>query len=338
MTTKSKPKVFVVMPVFNRLKFTKKCLSSLAKQNYKNIETIIIDDGSTDGTRQFIKKEYPGIKIISGNGSWWWTKSMHEGVNLALKSAKKDDFVLEMNNDCHFEKGYVSRLIRTAKNYPNSVIGSTCVLSSNPSKVVEIGIRIDWPTGLVYAVAQSISDKLGYYKNMEIVDNIDALPGKGTLIPIPVFRKIGNFDYKRLPHYIADYEFAIRAKNAGFNLIVDTKAIVKHYWDATGLSSKDNKLTSYKRAWELLFARKSMNNIVDWVRFINLCCPKKYLLRNYYFAFLKVCKAILRLRPFNLLIYPLRALVILYHGLQYPKLFIYRSYLKIIQFPKYHLK
>ena len=329
------PKVFVVMPVFNRLKFTKKCLSSLINQNYKNIEIIVIDDGSTDGTSEFIKKNYPKVKIITGNGNWWWTRSMYEGVLLAMQSAKSSDFILEMNNDCYFDKNYITQLLKTAKKYSKSIIGSTCVLSDNPQKVVEIGIRIDWPTGLVYAVAKSISDKLSYYKNMEVIANIDALPGKGTLIPISVFKKVGNFNYKQLPHYIADYEFTIRAKNSGFNLIVDTKAIVKHYWNATGISSKDNNNKSYKQAWSLLLGRKSMNNIVDWVVFVLLCCPRKYLIRNLYFSLFKILKAIFSIWPFYYLKPIIKLILKIYH---YTKLALYRTYLNVVQFPKYHLK
>ncbi len=331
------PTVYVVLPVFNRLKFTKKCLSSLSSQKYKKIKVIVIDDGSTDNTSRYIQKKYPHFEVIKGDGNWWWTKSMHEGVTRAMQTAKPYDYILEMNNDCFFERNYISQLIKTAKKYPKSIIGSTCVLANRPSKIVEIGVRIDWPTGLVYAVATSVSDDIKYYKNMEVVEDIDALPGKGTLVPIQVFKKAGNFDYKRLPHYIADYEFTIRAKRHGYNLIVDTKAIVKHFWKATGLSSRNNKLTTLKTAWSLLFGRKSMNNIVDWFIFVTLCCPKEYLMRNYYFSLFKIAKAILRVRPFNLLKYPIRFLVICYHSLAYPKLAIYRIYLKIKQFPEYHL-
>lgn len=330
-----KPKIFVVIPIFNRLEYTKKCLSSIFSQTYRNFSVIVVDDGSSDGTSKYLKDNYPKVKIIKGDGNWWWTKSMFMGIKYALKSAKVTDYILEMNNDLFFDKNYFQNLINTSKKHKKTLIGSLCVRAQKPSEVVEAGIRIDWPTGLVYGVSPTISNKLSYYKNMEVIDNLDALPGKGTLVPVEVFKNKVNFKYKLLPHYIADYEFAINAKQNGFNLIVSTKAKALHYWEATGISGKANESKqSYLRAFNLLFGRKSMNNIIDWVRFITIACPKKYKLRNYYFAFCKIVKAIFSLFPFYYLLPILTTFVRIYHILS---LNLYRFGLKIVQFPEYHL-
>ncbi len=334
-----KNKIFIVLPVFNRLKFTKKCLSAIFKQTYKNFTVVLIDDGSSDNTSEYVKNKFPKVVIIKGNGNWWWTKSMAMGVKYSLKKAKATDYILEMNNDLYFGKNYLSQLIHTAHNYPNSIIGSICVRAQKQKEVVEAGIRIDWPTGHVYGVAQTISKQLNYYKNMDVVKDLDALPGKGTLIPVTVFKKVGNFNYKKLPHYIADYEFTNRAKKKGFELIVDTKAIANHYWEATGFSfKKTSKSLNYSEAVKLLFGRKSMNNIIDWLNFIILACPKKYILRNYYFSFLKIIKALLYTKYFQFLLPVTKMLTIIYHSFNYPKLALYRLSLKIKQFPEYHLK
>jgi GT2 family glycosyltransferase len=328
-------KVYAVLPVFNRLAYTKKCLASFAKQKYKNFEVIIIDDGSTDGTNKFISKKYPLRKIIRGNGNWWWTKSIYEGVKKARKTAKLNDYILLMNNDCFFGPNYISQLVRTAKRFPNSIIGSLAVRVEKPSEVVEAGVRIDWPTGLVYGVAQTVSKKLSYYKNIRVVENLDALPGKGTLIPLKVFKKIRNFDYKRFPHYIADYEFTNRAKRAGFILIVDTKSIVQHLWDATGDKFDQNQPIGLSRAYNLLFGKKSMSNIIDWIRFIKSVCPEEYKNRNYYFSLLKLLKALFSIPPF----YQTKPIFryVYFNSLQiyhYIRLFQYRYTLKIIQLPQ----
>lgn len=331
---KNSPRVFAIIPVFNRLNFTKKCLASFTAQNYRNLEVIIINDGSTDGTAEYLKKYYPEVHVIQGDGNWWWTKSMAEGVKYCLGKCKADDYILEMNNDCYFRPDYISQLIKTGKKYPQAIIGSLCVRAQEPTKVVEAGIRIDWPTGLVYGVAQTVSQKLSYYSKMKFIDKLDALPGKGTLIPLKVIKKIGNFNYRRFPHYIADYEFANRAKRAGYDLIVDPKALVKHYWEATGWKSVSSEHVNYRKAFKLLFGRKSMSNIVDWLHFINSACPQEYKTRNYYYTFLKIIKSIFSITPFYQIKPYVRlmyfALLNIYWSF---RLFIYRTYLKIIQFP-----
>lgn len=329
-------KLFVVIPLFNRLNFTKSCLSSIFSQSYKNYEVIAVDDGSTDGTAKYIKSKFPKVHIIHGNGNWWWTKCMYQGTQYALKKAKRNDFILQMNNDLFFGKEYFTELIKASKKHQNALIGSMCVRAAKPSEVVEAGVRIDWPTGLVYGVAQTISNKLIYYKNMDVIDKIDALPGKGTLVPVKVFKKGVHFKHKEFPHYIADYEFAINAKNNGFDLLVCTKAIAKHYWEATGISSKDNsEKRSYKKAIDLLLGRRSMNNIIDWIKFIHTSCPPEHKARNYYYSLLKIIRAIFTVFPFYYLLPIFPFLAKCYHT---ARLISYRAYLKLVQFPKYHFK
>jgi len=332
-------KIFVLLPVFNRLEYTKKCLASFYRQRHTNFQIILVDSDSTDGTREYVRSHFPEVIIIHGTNEWWWTRAMQEGLQLALKLAKTGDYVLEMNNDCVFEPGYLNQLLKTSQKYRKSIVGSMCVSIDDPSYVVEAGIRIHWPTGLVWGVAPAISTQKEYFQKMEVVDKLDALPGKGTLIPIKVFLDLGGYAVKELPHYIADYELTNRAKRAGYTLLVDTRAIVGHWWKATGISSSEWNRKSYKSAWNLLFGRKSMNNIVDWVNFITLACPPEYRKQNYFQAFLRVFNGAFSVFPLYY-IKPwlpsmLRVISKIY---QATSLFIYRVKLKISQFPEYHLK
>ncbi len=330
--------VFIIIPIFNRVGFTKRCLCGLANQTYKNIEIIVVDSGSTDGSVEFIQKKYPNVKIIQGNNQWWWTKAMYEGVSYVLGKAKNTDYVLEMNNDCFPGFRYIEQLIKTAKAYPGSIIGSLCVRSQNPNFVVEAGVRIDWTIGLVYGVAQTISNKRSFYNRLKVVDQLDALPGKGTLIPIVVFKKIGNFDVRHLPHYIADYEFTNRAKRLGFRLLVDTHAVLKHFWEATGISASERETRrSYGEAFRLMFSRRSMNNIIDWLNFLFLACPKDHLWRNLYITGWKIAYAVFSVFPLYY-IKPIFGPIILFIARAYhaTDLLLYRVGLYVTQFWQYH--
>lgn len=275
-----KNKVFVIIPVHNRLEVTKKCLRSLGRQAYKPFEVILVDDGSTDGTSSFFAKRYPQWKTIKGTGNWWWTKSMHEGVKGALKTTKKGDFILAMNNDCFFKRNYLSNIVKTSANNKRAIVGSLILDAEKPTKVFDAGVRINWKNSLIYGVANMISDNIKFYSKRTIINKIDTLPGKGTLIPVEVFNKVGNFNYKRLPHYIGDYEFFCRAKKAGFKLIVSTKARLYNFVKRTGSSHISKSTAGYREVIHLMFGRKSKLNIIDHVNFLLLCCPPKYLPAN----------------------------------------------------------
>ena len=61
--------IYIVIPVFNRKQFTKDCLDSLRKQTDKRFKVVVVDDGSTDGTSDMLKEEYPEVHILYGDGN-----------------------------------------------------------------------------------------------------------------------------------------------------------------------------------------------------------------------------------------------------------------------------
>ncbi|MCJ7805520.1 glycosyltransferase family 2 protein [Patescibacteria group bacterium] len=290
-------KIFVVIPVHNRLEYSKKCLTSFKNQTYKNFEVIVVDDGSGDGTSNYIKKRYPQYTVIKGPGDWWWAKSMATGIEYALKNADKNDFILSMNNDCYFNKEYLREILKKSISNNYAIVGSIILDSQNPTRVIEAGIKINWRHALIYGIADNISNDIRFYTDRVDLKEIDTLPGKGTLFPVRVVKKVGNFNYKRLPHYIADYEFFCRAKKHGFKLVVSSRARLYNFAKKTGTSHVKKHTGSYKEVLNVLFGRKSKLNIMDHTNFLLLACPHKYLLRN----FMEVSK---KIRGYALMLFP----------------------------------
>lgn len=293
-----KPTVYIICGVHNGLNYTKDLLFSVKKQSYPYIKIIIINDGSTDGTRAYLKKNYPEIILLEGDGNLWWTGALYIGVRKALTIARKNDFILTINNDCILSVNLVSNLVATSKVYQRAIVGSLIIDKNNKTQIADAGVRIDWLRGKYISLPPKNTADLP--KNKTVQDNIDTLSTKGTLYPIEVFRKIGNFDNKHLPHYISDYEFACRAKRNGFRLLLSFNARVYNDITRTGFGEKLQEKITLKEFWELLFSRKSRLNIVDQFWFMTLCCPKQYLLVNYFAIVLKIIFLLSYVPPFYL--------------------------------------
>lgn len=273
---------------------TKELLICLNKQSYSAKQIIIVDDGSTDGTFEYIKKKYPTVTILKGNGRLWWTGAIHWGVEEALKKAKDGDFILTINNDCTMDPNYLDTLVKVSQDVGRSIVGSLIIDKKNKNNIYDAGTRIDWSKGKFILLGPKLLKDLD--KGVLFEDNIDTMSTKGTLYPIEVFQKIGNFDKKNLLHYLSDYEFACRAKKGGFNLILSFQARVYNDICPTGLGDSIPNYLSLRQVFSLLFSRRSKVNILDHYHFVRLCCPPRYRLRNYIICLLKLLSYLRRLK------------------------------------------
>lgn len=285
----NKPIVHILTAVHNDWQKTEQFLKCVKKQNYKNINTWVVDDGSADLTSEKIKKNFKFVKIIKGDGNLWWTGSLYKGVSKILKIANDDDLILTINNDCKFDKNYLSNLVDCLVKNGNSVVGS-CVLDENTKKIWDAGVYIKWNPLNFYSIFKKDQN------------NFDTLSSKGTLFPISLVKKIGNFDKHNFPHYLSDYDYFYTARKSGYNLFVSYEAKVLNNTKRTGNEGKIEKQISYLELYNLLFDRKSKVNIVDHFRFIRKHCPLKYKPFNYFVLILKIGHYLSHVFPFYLLI------------------------------------
>jgi len=258
--------IYIIIPVYNRKKLTKNCLLSLQKQTYKDFIPVVIDDGSTDGTSEMIKRYFNSfVKLLISNGNLWWAGATNLGIKYVLKDAKSDDFILTLNNDLIVEPNYLQELINCYKKYPSSLIGSLTLFKDNPERVVYGGGIWNKLTA-----KQKRHFKIGgEFKsgNTPEVLSTDFLPGRGTLIPINVFRTIGLYDNINFPHYAADQDLALRAKKRGYNLYISMKAKVYSIVEETGINFIYSKptISSFLNSF---FSIRSSSNLKIKLRFV----------------------------------------------------------------------
>ena len=120
------PKVSVIIPAYNEEKYIGKCLDSLLKQTYKDMEIIVIDDGSKDKTLEILKeyeKKYRNIRILTQEH-----KGPGEARNLGARKAKGEILVL-VDADMEFDKDYVKKLVEP-------IINGVCVGTSHVQEYI----------------------------------------------------------------------------------------------------------------------------------------------------------------------------------------------------------
>ena len=223
-------KIWICIPVFNRIAYTLKCLASLQAQSFRNFQVVVCDHGSTDGTSAAIRLEFPDVVIINADSSLWWTGAINRSLAYALAHADADDGLLTMNNDNEVPEDYLQNLAANFARFPNSIITSV-VHDINTGEIVEPGYRQNWFHATAYPVDYA---KYRLAAAPEAVEVTHA-SGRGTLFPIQVFRQLGLFDELHLPHYAADYDFTFKAARAHYRIYACRDCKVFSHVEATGM-------------------------------------------------------------------------------------------------------
>lgn len=217
-------KIYVVIPVFNRIQYTDKCLQLLNFQTYNNLEIIVVDDNSTDGTKELISEKYPDVKILMGNGQLYWTGSMVLGIDYVLKKAKSTDYVFVLNNDLVFEKDLIEQFFIVAQNNPKTLIQALGSWIDDKNKIQFAGKKMNWWIGK--ATFLHLDKDISVFPK-DYIEKSDTLTGRGVLIPVQAFIDVGNYDRRHQQN--GDPEFTRRAAKAGYKLLVSFNCVVYSY-------------------------------------------------------------------------------------------------------------
>lgn len=251
--------IAILIPVFNGLNFTTKCLSGIDQQLHglkddSNIfKIIVIDDGSTDGTGEWILENYPNIELLRGDGNLWWSGGINKGCHHAMDNLGCD-YVLWWNNDIRADNNYFRNLLNIVKETSaGTIVGSKIYFADQPDLIWSMGGIFNSKSGYKRMTGYKERDSGEFNK----VVSADWLPGMGTLIHRSVFEKIGFVNEKDFPQYHGDSDFTYRAKLSGFEIIVNPALKIWNDKSKSGIQHNNNT----RKFFQSLFSIRSNNHI-----------------------------------------------------------------------------
>lgn len=215
-----KKRVEVVTPVFNRREITLQCLGSLSRVDLTGLEihTTIVDDGSTDGTGDAIREQFPEVDVIDGTGDLWYTAGTNLGVEAALKN--NPDYVLCINDDSKFDENAIRLMVECAERHPRSVIGALLLLWDRPEHIFQVAPYWDTTKGGWQHWYQQTTSTIP-----TVPWKVELIVGNCVLYPAGVFAEAGMMDPNISAQY-GDAEFTTRLRKLGWNLLIEPKAHV----------------------------------------------------------------------------------------------------------------
>lgn len=228
MGVKTKPLVSVIILNWNQKGYTLRCLDSLLKTKYKPLEIILVDNGSTDGTVEEVRKKFPKVKILANKRNLGYAKGNNQGFKQS-----RGEYILLLNNDTEITPNLVERLVEAMElDKQIGVAQAKIYWMSDRSKNDLVGTFLT-PTGFVYYFGYGKPDEPKYMRKRTIF----FAKGAAMMIRREVIHKIGLFDEDYIT-YFEEYDFCWRVWLAGWTVFYIPEAVVYHRLNVTGAMLK----------------------------------------------------------------------------------------------------
>ena len=206
----SSPKVSIIIVNYNGKELLQKCLDSLFKVNYDNFEIILVDNNSTDGSVEFITKNYPSLIIIKLDSN----KGFAEPNNVAAKISK-GKYLLFLNNDTVVTPNFIFEMVKVMETDKKIAICQSLLLKPDGS-VDSSGDFIDH-LGVVYNSKTKIDE----------IREVSSARGASMLVRSDIFEKLDGFDQKFFVTF-EDVDLCWRSWILGYRVLIIPTSIVYH--------------------------------------------------------------------------------------------------------------
>lgn len=266
--TGQRPRVAAVIAVFNRLPLTQRCLAALRRSGaLAEVVPIIVDDGSTDGTGEWLAQHAPEAVVVRGDGNWWFGRCTQAGIERALALHPPVDYVLTLNNDSFLDPEAVDRMIAVSQ-------GEACV--GIPLRMVDKDVVTS--PGLVWHWWQGLIDPV--FRNPLLLGPdparwipVELFATTATLIPAPALRRIRGIDWRRHPQHRADVDLFAQLRQLGVSMRLICRPLADHEFGPAAARGSVRQMT-LGEFWAHSFGSPlSQGHLAGCLRSLWQCAP-----------------------------------------------------------------
>lgn len=248
-------KATVIIPNYDGLHFLKPCLEALDKQSFKDFDIIVVDNGSKDGSVEYLKNERSDIGVIGLNENTGFCHAVNEGVKAAVS-----DYVILLNNDTVPDTDFVGALVKSIGAKADAFSVGSCMIDAKDNTVLD-GAG-DLYNALGWAFARGKGEKISKYN---VPCKIFSACAGAAIYNRMDFVKLGLLDETHFA-YLEDMDIGWRARLLGRENYYEPKAKVVHLGSGTtGGRHNSFKVKSSARN-NIYMIRKNMR---PWQKVIN---------------------------------------------------------------------
>jgi GT2 family glycosyltransferase len=218
------PLFSVVIPNWNGKQFLKTCLDALQAQTYPNIEVIIADNASEDGSQAYVREHYPHVILVELPENRGFTGACNAGIEAA-----KGDYISLLNNDTEVDSRWVEATIDAFTRHPETGIVASKMLLFDKRDHIHT-------TGDFFTVNGKPGNRGVWQRDDGQFDDeeyVFSACGGSSVYRRTMLDQIGLLDDDFF-FSLEDIDLAWRAQLAGWRCLYTPHAIVYHHLAATG--------------------------------------------------------------------------------------------------------
>ncbi len=263
---------WIIIITYNALPWIGKCIESCP-----NLPIVVVDNGSSDTTVNFIKTNFPSIYLLCQENNLGFGQANNLGISYALKQGA--DYVFLLNQDTYLQNGCIESLIEVHK--LNTDFGIVSPIHLNGA-----GTRLDknFSNYVSYEKCPDFYSDFVLIKPLPEVYEVPFVNAAGWLLSREILENVGGFD-PIFFHYGEDDNYCQRAKYHGFKIGVVPTAFLKHDRENRVAQTKrgsNEYFEKMERRLKTQFADINVENILDLEKMAN---QRKKALRKAYFKF-----------------------------------------------------
>ena len=245
------PRVYVIVLNWNTWEVTCDCLRSLAKVDYQNFQTVIVDNGSSNDSADQLATRFPDVPLIRNRTNRGYAGGNNVGIRYALQH--NADYVLLLNNDTEVSPSFLQEMVRIASADPAIGLVNPKIFYFDPADRI-------WYAGGTFSLWRGVANHigLGRHDNPRYNQAQDCTFGTGCALmaSAEMIRKVGDLD-ENFFLVCEDTDWSIGALRAGFRVVYAPSAVIWHKESYTIRETAGKQLRDYYNIRNtLLLARK----------------------------------------------------------------------------------
>jgi GT2 family glycosyltransferase len=214
----------VIIPVFNKAEFTFQCLRSLVREiDFRDTEIIIIDNASTDETRELLSHFRGLVRVIENAENRGFVDACNQGA-----AVSRGRYLLFLNNDTVVLPGWLTALVETVER--DARAGAVGSMFLYPDGRIQEAGAVVWSNGEAfhYGWGKSAEDR-----RFTFAREVDYCSGASLLVRRELFEQLGGFDRRYAPAYYEDTDLCMGVRALGFKVVYQPHSRLYHFEGAT---------------------------------------------------------------------------------------------------------